>query len=83
LQLGHSAKLNIPSLDIARFSAASMVMAYHLAAVSWTIPETITGQIFQQAATYPEVFPLTWFGFVGGVEPAAFIMACRKHIASL
>jgi peptidoglycan/LPS O-acetylase OafA/YrhL len=59
------AQLAIPGLDIARFSAACMVMVYHLGAISWAVPETVAGRIFQGAAKYPEIFPVSWFGFVG------------------
>lgn len=40
-------------------------MLYHLGAVPWALPNTITGQFFQGAAKYPEIFAMSWFGFVG------------------
>jgi peptidoglycan/LPS O-acetylase OafA/YrhL len=40
-------------------------MLYHLAAVSWAVPQTITAQILLGAAKYPEIFSASWFGFVG------------------
>lgn len=55
----------IPGLDVVRFSAAAMVMLYHLAAASWAVPESLAARIVGGRAAFPELFRISWFGFVG------------------
>jgi peptidoglycan/LPS O-acetylase OafA/YrhL len=55
----------IPGLDFVRFSAAALVMLYHLGASSWAAPESISAQIVDGRARFPELFRIAWAGFVG------------------
>jgi peptidoglycan/LPS O-acetylase OafA/YrhL len=59
-------KLPITGLDIIRFFAAFLVMAYHLAFWSWAVPyEATSSSVTQGIPAFPSLTLLSWFGAVG------------------
>jgi peptidoglycan/LPS O-acetylase OafA/YrhL len=60
-----SEKSVIPGLDIVRFIAAFMVMCFHLCASVWANEGAITDKIVAGQAAFPELFSVTWFGWLG------------------
>ena len=59
-------KLPIAGLDIIRFFAAFLVMAYHLAFWSWAVPyEATASSITHGSPAFPSLTWLSWFGGVG------------------
>jgi peptidoglycan/LPS O-acetylase OafA/YrhL len=55
----------IPGLDIIRFIAAFMVMSYHLCACVSADEASINYKMLAGRAAFPELFSVTWFGWVG------------------
>ena len=55
----------IVGLDAVRFLAAVMVMCFHLCCWSWTDTFGVQVKILGGRAAFPELFPVTWFGWVG------------------
>ena len=60
-----SEKPVIPGLDIVRFIAAFMVVGVHLCASVWADKNAIALKIVAGKAAFPELFCVTWFGWVG------------------
>lgn len=59
-------KLPITGLDVIRFFAAFLVMAYHLAFWSWAVPyEATASAITGGVPAFPSLTWLSWFGGVG------------------
>jgi peptidoglycan/LPS O-acetylase OafA/YrhL len=60
-----SEKQVIPGLDIVRFIAAFMVMSFHLCTGTWAAENAIPCKIVAGRAAFPELFSVTWFGWLG------------------
>ena len=60
-----SEKSIIPGLDIVRFTAAFMVMCFHLCYLVWANKYAVTFKIVAGRAAFPELFSVTWFGWLG------------------
>ena len=56
---------HVIGLDIIRFSAALMVMVFHLAYWSWAPAHSLTKDISGGIVAFPSMAELTWFGWVG------------------
>ncbi|NJS14247.1 MAG: acyltransferase [Sphingopyxis sp.] len=55
----------IVGLDLARFLAAFLVMLFHLAYLSWAIPDSSAGAIAGGGFAFPALTDISWFGWVG------------------
>jgi len=55
----------IVGLDVVRFTAAAMVMCFHLCTSSWADKSSITQSIVGGGAAFPELFSATWCGWLG------------------
>jgi peptidoglycan/LPS O-acetylase OafA/YrhL len=55
---------HIVGLDVVRFVAATMVMAFHLAFWSWAGSGTIA-RLMPNLPAFPELTPVAWLGWVG------------------
>ncbi|WP_284274154.1 acyltransferase family protein [Bradyrhizobium iriomotense] len=58
-------KRQFPNIDILRFFAACLVMFYHLAVSSWAAAGVQSANILGGRASFPELLPYFWSGFVG------------------
>jgi len=58
-------RLHVYPLDAVRLFAAFCVMAFHLAFYAWAAPASTVGRMYQNAASFPELAPWTWYGWVG------------------
>lgn len=60
-----STKPVLVGIDALRFLAAFAVMCSHLCTSAWSDRQSVTFQITGGQAAFPELFPVTWFGWVG------------------
>jgi peptidoglycan/LPS O-acetylase OafA/YrhL len=52
-------------LDILRFLAAMVVMAFHLGVWVWAVPNSTGGMVIDRPYELPALKPFLWFGWVG------------------
>ena len=52
-------------IDAIRFTAALLVVAFHLCFWSWTATDSTPGRILGGAARFPHLAPFAWFGWIG------------------
>ena len=55
----------IAGFDIVRFAAAALVTIFHLGTETWAAPGTVAAKIVDGRAAFPELFSVTWSGFIG------------------
>ena len=60
-----SPKQHLLGLDVLRFAAAVMVLFFHFCYLINVSPHGYIGMASQQAVTFPELNPLSYFGWVG------------------
>ncbi len=58
-------RASIPGLDVIRFSAAALVMLYHLGVSDGAAPSGLASLVLRGRAAFPEIFGVAWAGFVG------------------
>ena len=71
----------IAGFDIVRFAAAALVTIFHLGTETWAAPGTVAAKIVDGRAAFPELFSVTWSGFIG-VEIFFVISGFRNHLFS-
>ncbi|WP_395644430.1 acyltransferase family protein [Terricaulis sp.] len=58
-------RAHVYPLDAVRFFAAFSVMLFHLGFYGWASEHSTVADMMHDATTYPEIAPLTWFGWIG------------------
>lgn len=60
-------------LDLFRFAAAGLVMAFHLACTSWLVPSSEAAELVGRPMAFPGLLPLSSIGWIG--VPIFFVIS--------
>ncbi|GJE73561.1 hypothetical protein BGCPKDLD_0125 [Methylorubrum suomiense] len=60
-------------LDLLRFAAAGLVMAFHLACTAWLVPSSEAAELLGRPMAYPWLLPVSAIGWIG--VPIFFVIS--------
>jgi len=58
-------RAHVYPLDLVRFFAALSVVSFHLGYYGWASSASTVGTMWAGATAFPELLPMTWFGWIG------------------